>query len=142
MTQQQAHKWLRLVAFFAFLSIMSKALTTPYLWKFVIMVPHILIGSSICTLLQIALIIGAFTKKNWVLFFIVIIAYINSMFGSIHALYQNTVDPNFSFATVGFVPGLFTVSVYVLTDVTGLAILILRSIGYIKEKRAGLQTSF
>jgi len=142
MTQQQAHQWLWVVAFFAFLSIMSIVLTLPYLWKFILMVPYILIVTSIGVLLNIILIIGAFAKRNWVLFFIIIIAYINSMFGSIHDLYQDMVDPNFSFATVGFVPGLFTWTVYVLTDVTGLAILILRSIGYIKEKRAGLQTSF
>jgi len=141
-TQQQAHKWLWLVAFFALISLICDFLTIPYIWGFLLLSAHIFLVSLLFILIQVILIICALYKKNIGLLLVVLLAYLHSMPIAVVDLVRNIFDQNYSIATVGFLPGSVSLSAYVLTDVTGLAILILRSIGYIKEKRAGLQTSF
>ena len=42
----------------------------------------------------------------------------------------------------GIVPGIFIYTVYVLTCLIGLIVLVLRCYGYIKEHRAGQDTRF
>jgi|GEM_PF-1444204 len=142
MTQQQTHKALYIVSFFAFLSMLSIILTLPHIWGLFLLMPGMLIGSVIGNICIFLLIIAPFRKNNLYLFSIIIVAILTSFVSSMYEIYRDLFDPSFSLMTVGIVPGLFTWSVYVLMDFTGLLFLLLRCYGYIKEHLAGLNTKF
>jgi len=142
MTQQQTHKALYIVGFFASLSLISIVFTMPYTWKWFYVFPLQLFGSIVGDIFIIILIIAPFVRKNMFLFVIVPLSVMMSFFGLIHDLYQDFFDPRFYLVNTGFVPALFTWVVYVLMNFTGLLFLCLRSYGYIKERRAGLITKF
>jgi hypothetical protein len=141
MNQKQTHQCLYIVGFFALLSLASIILTTPYVWRLVVMFPGILIISIIGDALLIFLVLAPFYKKNIVLLLVPILSYLMDLPSSIEGIYGFFAGTDI-LVNEGIVPGLFIYSIYVLTCLSGLIILALRCYGYIQEHRSGFKTKF
>ena len=142
MGKKTANKWLYVVGFFSLVTLVCALLTVKIAWPLFMSDSTFLAASIFFTILQVLLILAPFLKDNRFLFLMIIIAYMSSYSTSVVAFWGYLFLTGYDLAKVGIVPGWLSMGGFVFLDTIGLAVLILRCYGYLKEHRAGLKTQF
>jgi hypothetical protein len=142
MGKETANKCLFIVAFFSLLTLVCTILTINVSLPILIHDNLYLAGAILFSIMQLLLIASPFLNDNRVLFLILPVAYMSSYFASISAFFGYLFLTGYDLVKVGIVPGWLSMGGFVFLDTIGLAVLVLRCFGYIKEHQAGLDTKF
>lgn len=141
MSRKQANHYLYMVSFLSLLSIIIMIVTLPSIWKFVLINKSILFQTIGSLILLALLVISPLIKKNIILVVTPLLCFWMDLPSSVQGIYGYLMGTDV-LVQEGIFPGILIYTVFVLTCVTGLFVLLLRCYGYIKEHRAGLKTSF
>ena len=142
MSKETANKWLYMVAFFSLLTLACTILTINISLPILMHYKLYLAGAIFFAIMQLLLIASPVLSDNRILFLMLPIAYMSSYSTSVVAFWGYLFLTGYDLAKVGIVPGWLSMGGFVFLDTIGLAVLILRCYGYLKEHRAGLKTQF
>ena len=142
MSKETANKWLYMVAFFSLLTLACTILTINILLPILMHDKLYLSGALLFAIMQLLLIASPFLSDNRILFLMLLIAYMSSYFASVGAFFGCLFLTGYDLVKVGIVPGWLSMGNFVFFDTIGLAVLVLRCYGYVKEHWAGLDARF